>query len=153
MILFRTMINVKITNRTATEDYVAVERETSAIALPSKHVFAIFSVGLISVLLALPFGQLIPEDYSPFSALSAGRQEQNRRYEQAYLRNDESFAEKNLEISSTAGSEENYDDEIWPESLFAAVNKDQVPMAIPEQARQKFYSDDRLKEEIKKDEK
>ena len=55
MLLFRTMINVKITNRTATEDYVAVERETGAIALPSKHVFAIFSVGIISVLLALPF--------------------------------------------------------------------------------------------------
>ena len=90
MLLLRTMINVKITNRTEKEDYVAVERETGAIALPSKHVFAIFSVGIISVLLALPFGQLIPEDYSPFSALSAGRQEQNRRYEQAYLRNDES---------------------------------------------------------------
>lgn len=86
MLLLRTMINVKITNRTEKEDYVAVERETGAIALPSKHVFAIFSVGIISVLLALPFGQLIPENYSPFSALSAGRQEQNRRYEQAYLR-------------------------------------------------------------------
>ena len=64
------MINVKITSRTATEDFVAVERETGAIALPSKHVFAIFSVGIISVLLALPFGQLIPENDSPFSALS-----------------------------------------------------------------------------------
>jgi steroid 5-alpha reductase family enzyme len=72
MLLLRTMINVKITNRTEKEDYVAVERETGAIALPSKHVFAIFSVGIISVLLALPFGQLIPENYSPFSALSAG---------------------------------------------------------------------------------
>lgn len=98
---------------------MAVERETGAIALPSKHVFAIFSVGIISVLLALPFGQLIPENYSPFSALSAGRQEQNRRYEQAYLRNDESVAEKNLEISSSAGSEENYDDEVIPEALLA----------------------------------
>ena len=65
MLLLRTMINVKITNRTEKEDYVAVERETGAIALPSKHVFAIFSVGIISVLLALPFGQLIPENYSP----------------------------------------------------------------------------------------
>ena len=64
MLLLRTMINVKITNRTEKEDYVAVERETGAIALPSKHVFAIFSVGIISVLLALPFGQLIPENYS-----------------------------------------------------------------------------------------
>ena len=159
MLLFRTMINVKITNRTATEDYVAVERETGAIALPSKHVFAIFSVGIISVLLALPFGQLIPEDYSPFSALSAGRQEQNRRYEQAYLRNDESFAEKNLEISSTAGSEENYDDEVIPEALLANDSKDdsyttQSASTDQDIERQKFSTtDDKLKKEVENSEK
>lgn len=159
MLLFRTMINVKITNRTATEDYVAVERETGAIALPSKHVFAIFSVGIISVLLALPFGQLIPEDYSPFSALSAGRQEQNRRYEQAYLRNDESFAEKNLEISSTAGSEENYDDEVIPEALLANDSKDdsyttQSAVSDQDTERQKFVTtDDKLKKEVENSEK
>ena len=44
------MINVKITTKNVTEDFIAVERETGAVALPSKHVF-----GVISVLLALPF--------------------------------------------------------------------------------------------------
>lgn len=151
------MINVKITSRTATEDYVAVERETGAIALPSKHVFAIFSVGIISVLLALPFGQLIPENDSPFSALSAGRMEQNRKYEQAYLKNDESVAEKNLEISSTAGSEENYDDIVIPESLLANESRDDSS-ADTEQAqtedRQKFVTtDDKLKKEVESSEK
>lgn len=151
------MINVKITSRTATEDYVAVERETGAIALPSKHVFAIFSVGIISVLLALPFGQLIPENDSPFSALSAGRMEQNRKYEQAYLKNDESVAEKNLEISSTAGSEENYDDIVIPESLLANESRDDSS-ADTEQAqtedRQKFVTtDDKLKKEVECSEK
>lgn len=159
MLLLRTMINVKITNRTEKEDYVAVERETGAIALPSKHVFAIFSVGIISVLLALPFGQLIPENYSPFSALSAGRQEQNRRYEQAYLRNDESVAEKNLEISSTAGSEENYDDEVIPEALLANDSKDdsyttQSVGTDQDIERQKFSTtDDKLKKEVENSEK
>ena len=159
MLLLRTMINVKITNRTEKEDYVAVERETGAIALPSKHVFAIFSVGIISVLLALPFGQLIPEDYSPFSALSAGRQEQNRRYEQAYLRNDESVAEKNLEISSTAGSEENYDDEVIPEALLANDSKDdsyttQSAGTDQDIERKKFSTtDDKLKKEVENSEK
>lgn len=159
MLLFKTMINVKITNRTATEDYVAVERETGAIALPSKHVFAIFSVGIISVLLALPFGQLIPENYSPFSALSAGRQEQNRRYEQAYLKNDESLAEKNLEISSTAGSEENYDDEVIPEALLANDSKDDADTQVTasndqDVERQKFVTtDDNLKKEVENSEK
>ena len=159
MLLLRTMINVKITNRTATEDYVAVERETGAIALPSKHVFAIFSVGIISVLLALPFGQLIPENYSPFSALSAGRQEQNRRYEQAYLKNDESVAEKNLEISSTAGSEENYDDEVIPEALLANDSKDDSDSSVTasndqDMERQKFVTtDDNLKKEVENSEK
>lgn len=159
MLIFRTMINVKITNRTATEDYVAVERETGAIALPSKHVFAIFSVGIISVLLALPFGQLIPENYSPFSALSAGRLEQNKKYEQAYLKNDESLAEKNLEISSTAGSEENYDDEVIPEALLANDSKDDsysqnVTGSDQNMERQKFVTtDETLKKEVESSEK
>lgn len=159
MLIFRTMINVKITNRTATEDYVAVERETGAIALPSKHVFAIFSVGIISVLLALPFGQLIPENYSPFSALSAGRLEQNKKYEQAYLKNDESLAEKNLEISSTAGSEENYDDEVIPEALLANDSKEDsysqnVTGSDQNMERQKFVTtDETLKKEVESSEK
>lgn len=151
------MINVKITSRTATEDFVAVERETGAIALPSKHVFAIFSVGIISVLLALPFGQLIPENDSPFSALSAGRMEQNRKYEQAYLKNDESVAEKNLEISSTAGSEENYDDIVIPESLLANESKDDSSAdteQVQTEDRQKFVTtDDKLKKEVESSEK
>lgn len=153
----RNMINVKITSRTATEDFVAVERETGAIALPSKHVFAIFSVGIISVLLALPFGQLIPENDSPFSALSAGRMEQNRKYEQAYLKNDESVAEKNLEISSTAGSEENYDDIVIPESLLANESKDDSSAdteQVQTEDRQKFVTtDDKLKKEVESSEK
>ncbi|MGN1282067.1 MAG: peptidoglycan DD-metalloendopeptidase family protein [Succinivibrio sp.] len=111
------MINIKITNRTSSEDFIAVERETGEFALPGKHVFGIFSVSVISILLALPFGQLIPEHASPFTALTAGRQEQNKIYEQAYLKNDEIAAEKNLEISSNAGSEENYDDEVIPQDL------------------------------------
>ena len=151
------MINVKITSRTATEDFVAVERETGAIALPSKHVFAIFSVGIISVLLALPFGQLIPENDSPFSALSAGRMEQNRKYEQAYLKNDESVAEKNLEISSTAGSEENYDDIVIPESLLANESKDDSSAdteQVQTEDRQKFVNtDDKLKKDVESSEK
>ena len=36
------MINVKITTKNVTEDFIAVERETGAVALPSKHVFGVF---------------------------------------------------------------------------------------------------------------
>ena len=116
------MINVKITNRTAAEDYIAVEKETGATTLPGKHIFAIFSVGIISVLLALPFGSIIPESASPFAALTSGREEQNRIYEQEYLKTNEVIAEANAEISSTAGSEENYDDDINTEALIAQAN-------------------------------
>ena len=118
----KNMINVKITNRTAAEDYIAVEKETGATTLPGKHIFAIFSVGIISVLLALPFGSIIPESASPFAALTSGREEQNRIYEQEYLKTNEVIAEANAEISSTAGSEENYDDDINTEALIAQAN-------------------------------
>lgn len=111
------MINIKVTNRTSSEDFIAVERETGEFALPGRHVFGIFSISVISILLALPFGQLIPEHASPFTALTTGRQEQNRIYEQAYLKNDETVTEKNIEISANAGSEENYDDEVIPKDL------------------------------------
>lgn len=120
------MINVKITNRTAAEDYIAVEKETGATTLPGKHIFAIFSVGIISVLLALPFGSIIPESASPFTALSTGREEQNRVYEQEYLKNNEVIAEANVEISSTAGSEENYDDDINTEALIAQASQAEI---------------------------
>ena len=53
MIRFKAMINIKITKRNITEDYIAVERETGSILLPSKHVFGIFSIGVISPLLVL----------------------------------------------------------------------------------------------------
>ena len=118
------MINIKITARNKTEDYIAVEREVGAIVLPSKHVFGIFSVGIISVLLALPFGQLIPIEASPFSALSASRLEENRKLEQDYLKNNETDSEQNLEIASTAGSQENYDDDVIPEALLATGETD-----------------------------
>ncbi|MDY6465052.1 MAG: LysM-like peptidoglycan-binding domain-containing protein, partial [Succinivibrio dextrinosolvens] len=120
------MINVKITNRTAAEDFIAVEKETGATTLPGKHIFAIFSVGIISVLLALPFGSIIPESASPFTALSTGREEQNRVYEQEYLKNNEVIAEANVEISSTAGSEENYDDDINTEALIAQASQAEI---------------------------
>lgn len=144
------MINVKITNRTAAEDYIAVEKETGATTLPGKHIFAIFSVGIISVLLALPFGSIIPESSSPFAALTSGREEQNRIYEQEYLKSNEVVAEENVEISSTAGSEENYDDFVNTEALIAQASVDEVRKerekaesiaAEPEQ-RQKFVASD-----------
>ena len=120
------MINIKVTRNTNKEDYIAIERETGAIALPSKHLFGIFSVGIISVLLALPFGQLIPTDYSPFTAYSTGKKEKNQVLEQQYLKNDEALAEKNIVISDAAGSEENYDDEIATEVLIADKSDDNV---------------------------
>lgn len=125
MIRFKAMINIKITKRNITEDYIAVERETGSILLPSKHVFGIFSIGVISILLALPFGQLVPIEASPFSAFTAGRVEQNKKFEQAYLTNNEQVSEQNIEIASTAGSEENYDDEIVPEALLASNDIDE----------------------------
>lgn len=143
------MINIKITARNKTEDYIAVEREVGAIVLPSKHVFGIFSVGIISVLLALPFGQLIPIEASPFSALSASRLEENRKLEQDYLKNNETDSEQNLEIASTAGSQENYDDDVIPEALLATGetdNKDQssedvLASHIPSLNRPRFGQD------------
>ena len=120
------MINIKVTTNTKKEDYIAIERETGAIALPSKHLFGIFSVGIISVLLALPFGQLIPTDSSPFTAYSTGKKEKNQVLELQYLKNDEALAEKNIVISEAAGSEENYDDEIATEVLIADKSDDNV---------------------------
>ncbi|MBW7569409.1 peptidoglycan DD-metalloendopeptidase family protein [Succinivibrio faecicola] len=120
------MINIKVTTNTKKEDYIAIERETGAIALPSKHLFGIFSVGIISVFLALPFGQLIPTDSSPFTAYSTGKKEKNQVLELQYLKNDEALAEKNIVISEAAGSEENYDDEIATEVLIADKSDDNV---------------------------
>lgn len=140
------MINIKIISRTTAEDYISVERETGATVLPGKHVFGIFSIAIISVLLALPFGSLVPENASPFSALTAGRMIQNSKFEKEYLKNDEKTEEENVEITSTAGSEENYDDDLNSEALIAenTENADQdkidykYPVSLPEHARQKF---------------
>src|SRR5574344_434266 len=140
------MINIKITSRTTAEDYIAVERETGATVLPGKHVFGIFSIAIISVLLALPFGSLVPESASPFSALTAGRMLQNSKYEKEYLKNDEKIEEQNVEITSTAGSEENFDDDLNTEALIAEKTAEteqdryeyKYPVSIPEPARKKF---------------
>ena len=83
------MINVKVTFKNKTEDYIAVECETGAFVLPGAHVFGIFCIGIISILLALPFGQLVPENYSPFSALTASRNLKNSQYEKEYIKNNE----------------------------------------------------------------
>lgn len=158
------MINVKITKRSISEDYIAVEHETGAILLPSKHVFGIFSIGIICVLLALPFGRLVPVEASPFSSLfAAGRLEQNKRFEEAYLTNNETVSEENLQISEAAGSLENYDDEIVPEALLASddvesktelkdkiapviekpspeIRRQEINSTLPSVATDKFYS-------------
>ncbi|MGN0903361.1 MAG: peptidoglycan DD-metalloendopeptidase family protein [Succinivibrio sp.] len=119
MIKFTAMINIKVTKHSRFDDYIAIERETGAIAIPGRHVLGIFSIGVISFLLALPFGQLVPENNSPLTAFTKGQEQQAQRYELAYLKNDERIAEKNLEITTTEGSQENYDDEIVPEALLA----------------------------------
>ncbi len=139
------MINVKVTNRTAAEDYIAVETETGATTLPGKHIFGIFSVGVISVLLALPFGSIVPESASPFAALTSGREEQNRRYEQEYLKTNEVVAEANAEISATAGSEENYDDDINTEALIAQaedVETKETKLPTTHEQRLRFVASD-----------
>lgn len=142
------MINVKVTYKSKQEDYIAVERETGAFVLPGRHVFGIFCTGIISVLLALPFGQLIPENYSPFSALTAKSNQKNSQYEKEYLKNNEKIVEQNIEIASTAGSQENYDDEIIiPNDLLAnGSSYDGLPDIVKEtdnsSNREKFVSAD-----------
>lgn len=140
------MINVKVTFKNKTEDYIAVERETGAFVLPGAHVFGIFCIGIISILLALPFGQLVPENYSPFSALTASRNLKNSQYEKEYIKNNEKIVEENIEIASTAGSQENYDDEIViPQDILAnGATYDGQPQVVKESEeasnREKFTS-------------
>ena len=43
------MINVKVTFKNKTEDYIAVECETGAFVLPGAHVFGIFCIGIMFV--------------------------------------------------------------------------------------------------------
>ena len=140
------MINVKVTFKNKTEDYIAVECETGAFVLPGAHVFGIFCIGIISILLALPFGQLVPENYSPFSALTASRNLKNSQYEKEYIKNNEKIVEENIEIASTAGSQENYDDEIViPQDILAnGATYDGQPQVVKESEeasnREKFTS-------------
>ncbi len=142
------MINVKVTTQKTLEDFVAVETQTGASTIPGKHIFGIMCVGVISVLLALPFGALVPENASPFAALTAGREEQNRKYEEAYLSSNENAAEESVEITQNAGSEENYDDYINTEELIAqsadssSIKLPQAPLADTVNNRRRFTADD-----------
>jgi len=118
------MINIKITKSTKSEDFVAVERDISASTIPSRHIFAIVALGIISVLLALPFGSVIPVGSSPFTAFTHGRLEQNRIYEQEYLKINEDITEANLVMQTNNESLENYDDDINTEALIAESSRD-----------------------------
>ena len=123
------MLNLRITSHSTHEDYVAVQRDTGVLPISGRHFVGIISVCVISVICALPVGNLVPLSFeaSPVIALLNRGTSQNN--EQAYLQSDDAATAANLEMTADAGSSENYDDVDLPSALFSTQAVDDAVAA------------------------
>ncbi len=113
-----TMLNLKITVRRNNEDYVAVQKNTGILPVSGRHFVGILTVCVISLVCALPFGNLVPLsiDASPLIAMLNKTPVQSA--EQSYIQNDQDNTDQ-VEIAADAGSRENYDDAVIPSDFFS----------------------------------
>lgn len=119
------MLKIKTSSKTIKEDYVAVDAATGITAISGRHVIGIISVCIISIILALPYGKLIPNTSSPLLSIISEQEQINRSRQEKYLTANEQDIAENIEIASTAGSEENYDDLDVPKNILANVSNDE----------------------------
>lgn len=114
------MLNLRITTRRTQEDYVAVQKDTGILPISGRHFVGIVSVCVISLVCALPFGNIVELSFesSPLIAM-LNRGESTTNTEQNYIQGDDEVTAANLELSADAGSRENYDDAELPSSLFS----------------------------------
>lgn len=113
------MLKIKTSSKTVQEDYVAIDEATGITAISSRHVIGIISVCIISIILALPYGKLIPDSSSPLLSIISEQEQINRHRQERYLTTNEQDIADNIEIAPTAGSEENYDDMDVPNNILA----------------------------------
>lgn len=110
------MLNIIVTSRRKQEDFVAVQKNTGILPLSSRHFVAVLTICAISLVSALPFGNLVPLtiEASPYVALlNKGTGSDN---EQSYIQNE---GTSDVMIAEDAGSRENYDDAILPSNFFS----------------------------------
>ncbi len=163
------MLNLRITSHKIHEDYVAVQRNTGILPISGRHFVGIVSVCVISIICAIPVGNLVPLSIEAIPALASLNRGESGNNEEAYLKSSDEEAAANLQITADAGSRENYDDADLPSNLFSsqAVNdavaaarrsgntsadafNDEYNLdggdeaieapAVPEQLRQRFYA-------------
>ncbi len=114
------MLNLRITSHKTHEDYVAVQRNTGILPISGRHFVGIISVCVISIICAIPVGNLVPLSIEAIPALASLNRGDSRTNEEAYLKSSDEEAAANLQITADAGSRENYDDADLPSNLFSA---------------------------------
>ena len=114
------MLNLRITSHKTHEDYVAVQRNTGILPISGRHFVGIISVCVISIICAIPVGNLVPLSIEAIPALASLNRGDSRSSEEAYLKSSDEEAAANLQITADAGSRENYDDADLPSNLFSA---------------------------------
>lgn len=125
------MLNIRINRKTVTEDYVAVTQNTGVIPFPARHIIGIVSVCVMSLICAIPINDNIADtetdagdQFSLFALFgnSDHHFQDRKELEQKYLQDEEQSA-SSVEMASSAGSQENYDEEVFPSSFFTAQSQ------------------------------
>ena len=118
------MLNLRINSHRTHEDYIAVQRNTGVLPISAQHFVGIVSVCVISIICALPTGNLIPLSIEAIPALASLNKGVSSNNEENYLKGNDEETAANLQITADAGSRENYDDAELPSNLFSsqAVN-------------------------------
>lgn len=113
------MLNVKVNNYRAREDYIADHSDTGVLPLPGRHLVAIMSAFAFSLVCSLPVGNFVELNFDTTELTSLLNQHPVKTAtEESYLLSDEAVAERNMVVSSEGDLQENYDDSL-PVNLFA----------------------------------
>lgn len=112
------MLNIIITRRRKSEDYVAVQKNTGILPISGRHFIGVITVCAISIICALPFGELMPLSIETSPYISMLNKGVGTDTEQSYLQNEEDPS-KSVELSADAGSRENYNDTDLPSTYFS----------------------------------
>lgn len=112
------MLKIKTSSKTVSEDYVAAETASGITALSGRHIIGIASICLLSLIIALPYGKLIPESASPLLSIFNEQEKLDQDRQERYATTKEQDVD-NIEIAASAGSEENYDDMDIPKNILS----------------------------------
>ncbi len=112
------MLNISITKRRQNEDFIAVQKNTGILPISGRHFIGVITVCAISIICALPFGELMPLSIETSPYISMLNKGTGTDTEQSYLQNEEDSS-KSVELSADAGSRENYNDTDLPSTYFS----------------------------------